>query len=138
MSSDSPPNWFMGCFITILTALCFGACFGGCYGCSRIEVADGFRDSTVRKVSETGVLWKTWEVETLGDGFRGTSGENGTTISPETFRYSVSDSELVKRLQLLPPGKRVRIHYRKFLVEWAPRGESRYFITSVEDSPQEK
>lgn len=134
MSSDKEEAK-AACIVFVLICLFMPFCVGGCYGCSRVEVSDGFRDSTVRKVSETGIVWKTWEVETLGDGFRGTSGENGTSISPETFRYSVSDTAMVQRLQSLPPGKRVRIHYRKFLTAWQPRGEQRYFITGIDDLP---
>lgn len=118
-----------GCIGAVLFALLLPACFGGCYGCSKVQVADGFRDSTVRKVSESGVIWKTWEVEGLGDGFRLTDGK----ASPETFTYTVSDPAVLAKLRDLPPNKRVRVHYRKFLAAWQPNGETRYFVTGVEN-----
>lgn len=131
MSTDAK----VGCVGVILLALMFPVCYGGCYGCSRIQTSDGYRDSTVRKLSETGVLWKTWEVETLGDGVRTTTGDNGTTLSPETFRYSVSDPAVLAKLRDLPPGKRIRIHYRKMWATWQPSGETPYFITKIDDLP---
>ncbi len=103
----------------------------GCCAGSKIHVADGWRDSTIRKVSETGMIWKTWEVESLGDGMRAT--DKGASVSPETFRYTVTDPTILARVQSLPSGKRVRIHYRKQFSQWAPSGESSYFITGIEE-----
>jgi hypothetical protein len=123
----------IGCALALFTAFLFSVCFGGCYGCSRVQVADGYRDSTVRKLSETGVLWKTWEVESIGDGIRSTDGK----LAPETFRYSVTDPAVIEQLKTLPPGKRVRLHYRKQAATWSPTGEARYFITRIEDLPPE-
>ena len=125
-----------GCCLIGALAMLFPLCFGGCYGCSKVQVSDGYRDSTVRKVSHTGVFWKTWEVEALGDGMRAATDKNGAvTMSPETFQYTVSDPAVLDKLRDLPPTKRVRVHYRKMLAAWEPNGESRYFITNVEDLP---
>lgn len=123
----------IGCIVTLAAVGLLCLCFGGCYGCSRVQVADGYRDSTVRKLSYTGVLWKTWEVESLGDGLWHTA--DGKSMSPETFTYTVRDPAVLERLQTLPPGKRVRLHYQKFFAAWPPNGESRYFITAIEDLP---
>lgn len=121
-----------GCVGAVLCALLLPVCFGGCYGCSNVQTSDGFRDSTLRKLSQSGVFFKTWEAEGLGDGFRMNEGK----ASPETFQYSVSDPAVVQQLRDLPPNKRVRIHYRKMLTAWQPKGESRYFITRVEHLPE--
>lgn len=123
------------CCVFALLLLVMPFVLGGCYGCSKVQVADGYRDSTVRKLSETGLIWKTWEVETLGDGMRATTQDNKTTLSPETFQYTVTDPKVVEQLRDLAPGKRVRVHYRKNLTVWSPNGESRYFITGIEDLP---
>lgn len=104
----------------------------GCYGCSNVTVSDGYRDSTVRKFSKTGLLFETYEVETLGDGLvRNESGR----LAPETFQYSVrpDQKDVIDTLQNIPGDKKVRIHYRKALTVWTPKGESRYSITKVED-----
>ena len=117
-------------------AIALGLLFGGCYGAAQIQVADGYRDSTIRKLSESGIIWKTWEVESLGEGLRATSNDAGTKVSPETFEYSLNDASLLPQIQNVPPGKPVRIHYRKQLMTWMPRGETRYFITRVEQVPE--
>lgn len=104
----------------------------GCYGFSNVKSADGYRDSTVRKFSKTGVIWETWEAETLGDGLvRDANGK----LSPETFKYSVRPerTDLIEKLKTIPGEKKVRIHYQKQLTTWTPRGESNYFITQIED-----
>jgi hypothetical protein len=123
----------IGCGAVLGVALLLPTCFAGCYGCSKVEVSDGYRDSTVRKVSQTGVFWKTWEVEALGDGMRAVNTDKGATLTPETFRYTVSDPDVLAHIQNLPPGKKVRVHYRKYLGAWAPNGETQFFITRVED-----
>ena len=120
-----------GCIVLIVLPM-FLLCFGGCYGLSHLQTSDGYRDSAVRKLSRSGLIWKTWEAETLGDGLRVKSSEHGQSVSPETFTYTVDNPEVVKQLQALPPGQRVRIHYRKMAAAWQPRGETSYFITSVE------
>ena len=121
----------LGCVGVIICAFLMPFIFGGCYGCSKVQTSDGFRDSTVRKISESGVVFRTWEVEGLGDGLR----MSDNRMSPETFQYSVSDPAVVKQLQSLPPGKRVRIHYRKMLAAWVPSGESQYFIAGIDELP---
>ncbi len=134
MSEDKKLT-LLGC---AAAAILLPACFGGCYAGSRVQVADGYRDSTVRKLSETGIVFKTWECETLGDGMRGSaSKEGGATLAPETFQYTVRDPAVLAKLRDLPPGKRVRISYRKMLFAWQPNGESRYIVTGVDDAPPE-
>lgn len=123
----------LACISAVAAPVLLGLCFAGCYGCSRVPVSDGYRDGTVRKVSQTGVIWKTWEVEMLGDGLRGASAQGGGTISPETFNYSVSDNAVVETLQKLKPGQRVRLHYRKNLSQWSPSGETPYFVTAIDE-----
>lgn len=110
--------------------------FGGCYAASGLVTGEGYRDSTVRKLSHTGVFFKTWEAESLGDGFRARSDSGGATVvGPETFAYTVRDPAVIEQLQSLAPGQRVRIYYRSYLSTWRPRGETAYEITRVELLP---
>lgn len=124
-----------GGIIGILVFLAFGfflvLCFGGCYGCSKIKSGDGYRESTIRAVRESGIIWKTQEVETLGDGFIVKPGDDGR-VTPETFKYTVRDPAVLEQLKALPPGKRVRVYYERYAGVWAPNGESNYIITKVE------
>lgn len=129
MNTDTKAAGLVGCAGTVLLGLFLSLCFGGCYGCSTLQVSDGYRDSTVRKMSETGLIWKTTEVEALGDGvIRNTNGQ----IGPETFYYSVTDPTVKAELSGLKPGERVRIHYKKMAAAWGPKGETPYFIVRVE------
>lgn len=118
-----------GCIGAVLIAVILAALFGGCRACSTVEMSDGTRDSTVRKVSNSGVIWRTNEVETLGDGFRMADGR----ATPETFKYTVRNPEVLAKLQALPSDKKVRIHYKKYLTAWVPNGESQYEIIGVDD-----
>lgn len=117
-----------GCLLAVLL---MPFMFCGCYGCSKIELGEGYRDGTIRKLSHTGWIWKTWECEMLGDGMRLTSDEHGTRVSPETFQYTV-DPAAVEAIQAIPPAKRVRLHYRRHGAAWRPNGETAYFVTKVE------
>lgn len=123
-------GWLVGCFLAVWAVI-----VGGFYIGSRIPCGDGYRDSTVRRVAQKGVVFKTWEVETLGDGLTATTVDKTTTVSPETFGYTVDNPEVLETIKNLPAGRRVRIHYRQNLAVWFPKGESRYFITKVEILP---
>lgn len=123
----------IGCLLAVVLFLFLGVCFGGCYGCSRWQTSEGYRDGTIRKVSHSGKFWKTWEVEAVGDGIR-SDGEGGSSFAPERFRFTVEDEALARRLESIPPGKRVRIKYRAYAGEWAPKGDTSYFITGIEDA----
>lgn len=125
MSKDDKELVTGGCIVSVLLALCFP----GCYGCSKIKVADGHRDSTIRRVTETGVVYKTWEVESLGDGFRLNEGK----ASPETFDYTVRDGQVLDKVKKFNNGAKVRIHYDKYLAAWRPNGDSNYVITDIEE-----
>jgi hypothetical protein len=115
-----------GAMIGVLI-FCLG--MAGCYGCSHVTKAEGYRDCTVRKLSYTGLLWKTWECEAVGDGVRA---KEGGAVAAETFAYTVEDPTVIEALKALPPNKRVRLHYRKMAATWEPKGESPYFVTKVE------
>ena len=109
-------------------AFLIACCFGGCYGCSHVKTGDGYRDSTIRRGVETGLIFKTYEVESLGDGFRLNDGK----ASPETFNYTVKDPAIREQISNLPPETKARIHYQKMIIAWKPNGESRYIITKIE------
>ncbi len=127
MNGDVKGNTIIGCLGTLLLGFVLAVCLGGRYGCAHVQQSEGFRDGTVRKVSETGVIFKTTEVEMVG----ATTDVNVMTAG--TFGYSVTDPAVVQKLQSLPPGKKVRLHYRKMLTTWPTRGETAFFITRVEE-----
>jgi hypothetical protein len=121
-----------GCCVIGLLLLALPFTLAGCWGCSKLEFGDGYRDGTIRKLSRTGLFFKTWECEVLGDGVRFLSSRNGVGGGPETFQFTVDDPAVVAAVRDLPPGVRVRVHYRKLGAAWRPSGETRYRITAVE------
>lgn len=132
MAKDEDWKIGCGCFIVFVLAMPFF--MAGCFVLKDVQTSDGYRDGTIRKLSKSGIVWKTWEVEMLGDGFRMTSGGKGTpsVAAPETFNYTVRDPEIVKALQDVRAGCKVRLHYRKHLTRWLPQGETSFVVTSVE------
>lgn len=137
MSNDlTPKDAGCGCALAgIVLALLVAIGLPVKYALSNLETSSGYRDSTVRKFSQSGWLFKTYEVEALGDGMRLKTSGNAARAEPETFTYSVSDPAIVEKLQKLPPAKRVRIKYKKYATSWFTKGETSFFITDVETLP---
>lgn len=109
--------------VILLGFLLLCLCFAGCYAGSKFQVSDGYRDVTVRKVSHTGIINKTWEVDTL----------DAVQLQPQTFQFTVDDPAVLDQLRALPPTKRVRLHYTRSLTAWQPNGETPYRITRIEE-----
>ena len=96
--------------------------FGGCYGCSKFQTSEGQIDGVVRKISSTGMFWKTIEMTV----------NTGTEMNPIFYHYTADDPAVAEQVKALPTGVQVRVHYRKFSTNWEPNGESRYRATKVE------
>jgi hypothetical protein len=102
-------------------------CFGGCGR----GYSDGERVGTVVKLSNKGLMWKSWEGEmNLG----GTvAGENGAI--PSTWRFHLTDPTLAPKFDAaMTSGKRVKVRY----VQWAfspVTQDSDYDVTSITELP---
>ena len=91
----------------------------------------GDRVGKVIKISEKGLLFKTYEGQINMEGF---GAVRSTNIFSQTFEFSVEKSraDVIENLkQAMNEGKRVNIHYieRYWLISW--RGESKYFVRDV-------
>jgi hypothetical protein len=119
-------------FVFCVFMLLCGGCTG-CYCLSRVDTTDGFRDGTIMRFAEQGVVFKTWEGELVSGGFVSDGGlpSNGTFNSC-LYHFTVSDPEIVKQIQVLKPNERVRFHFRSKLSLWAPNGETRSFVYKIE------
>lgn len=93
---------------------------------------EGVRAGMVLRLSKKGILFKTYEgqlnLQTFG-------ALKGTSPIAESFDFSVDadDTELIKQLeQAALSGERVNLHYikRYWVLPW--RGDTKYFVTSVE------
>lgn len=103
----------------------------------------GERTGIVRKISEKGIAFKTWEGELVSPGgsitMNDQSQANNATLNGQVWAFSVEkdNDAVIKAIQQAEAkGNRVTLHYKQYLkqVDW--RGESTYFITGVEEAPK--
>jgi hypothetical protein len=128
MSDDAKT---VGCLF-MAGVLILPVCFGGCYGLSKVDYSDGYRDGTIQKVSNKGVMFKTDEAEMILGGMTADGDGATATFNREKFFFTIADKEVLKQIEALPPGSKVRLHYRQSLTYWKPSGSSDYFATKVE------
>lgn len=96
---------------------------GGCYCAVHTVYSDGYRDGIVRKFSDKGVWFKTYEGELALDGAGGAIGK---------WDFTVSDTAVIEELKNIPPGQRVRLHYKQYFVTMPFSGDTDYRVTKVE------
>ena len=113
--------------ITAIIVLVGGFCFlyWGTY-------EDGVMAGKVLRISEKGVMFKTFEgkinLETFG-------ALKGTSPIAESFDFSVEKSEqdLIKELETVAlSGERVNLYFVKRYVTFPWRGDTKYFATRIE------
>lgn len=88
--------------------------------------SDGDRVGYVTKMSHKGYVWKTWEGQIQ-------VGQGSQVATQDPFEFSVVEERIKSELETaLTSGKKVKIHYRQWLVMPYKKGSSSYEITSVE------
>ena len=89
-----------------------------------VTYSEGYRSGELIKISNKGVVFKTWE------------GEISQGVSEaQTFQFSVEDSEkevigLLKDMQ----GQTVKLTYKERFKTFPWLGDTKYFITKVENT----
>lgn len=102
-----------------------GTCAAGC----NPDYSEGVRVGTVYKLSNKGLIWKTWEGEMNLGGATSVEGR----AAPNVWAFTVVKPELVKPIEdAAEKGYPVKVHYKQWWIEKYPRTESGYEITSVE------
>jgi hypothetical protein len=94
---------------------------------------EGVRAGIVVRISKKGVLFKTYEGQLNLESFGALKGSASPFL--QTFDFSVENNrpDLVKELEAVSlSGERVNLHYIKRYAKYPWRGETKYFITSVE------
>lgn len=121
-------RWFFGILITVVV-IGFSFAYWGVH-------ERGVRAGTVLRISEKGIVFKTFEgqlnLETFGS-------LKGASPIKESFEFSVEDDkkEVIEQLQEVAlSGERVNLHYIKRFVAFPWRGDTKYFAVQVERSPQ--
>lgn len=92
--------------------------------------SEGTRSGRLMKVSRKGVLIKTYEGQ-LDVGGISTAGKSGLLTSTWEFSIDRGNKELIRQLELAS-GRMVRLHYEEKFYHFFWRGDTRYFVTSVE------
>src|SRR6185436_19070263 len=94
-----------------------------------VSYEDGFMAGKILRVSQKGVIFKTYEgkinLETFG-------AMKGVSPIAESFDFSVgkSDPELIKELeQVALSGERVNLFFVKYYFAFPWRGDTKYFAT---------
>ena len=93
--------------------------------------SSGTRTGYVTKVSNKGVLFKTWEGE-LNFGFFGGAGSDGKEASTVWY-FSVANDDVAKEVaEASESAKKVTLHYREKYVQLSFRGDTKYMVYKVE------
>lgn len=105
-------------------------------GCGVMDYSEGDRVGTVTKISQKGVLCKTWEGELATDNFKDIRDSDGNvTGSSNTFEFSVKEDtpEIVQQLKdAQQAGVRVDLHYTQVAPGHNPcTSDTSYYITKV-------
>ncbi|GAB3962325.1 hypothetical protein GCM10028805_63260 [Spirosoma harenae] len=104
--------------------------FGILYALTGWSYSDGERAGTVSKFSRRGFLFKTYEGVLNVGGF---SGETGS-LTPQFFDFSVKDEAVAKQItDAVKTGQRVTLHYEEKIIKFPWNGETKYYITAVEE-----
>ena len=98
------------------------------------KFSEGYRSGKIMKVSERGLIFKTWEgqmdLQTFG------AVKDKANMVTETFKFSIVDNPiLIKELEdAALAGERINLHYfeRYMKVPW--RGDTKVFANGIERS----
>ncbi len=87
--------------------------------------SSGFRDGYVTKLSKKGYIFKTWE------------GELRTNVLSlnEPWKFSVSKDIIANKLNKIDQRVYVKLHYNEYIFQIFAKGDTKYFIDSVELLP---
>jgi hypothetical protein len=92
----------------------------------------GVMAGKVLRISEKGVLFKTYEGKLNLDTF---GALKGASPIAESFDFSVEghQTEIIKTLEAVAlSGERVNLHFKKHYMQFPWRGETKVFVTEVE------
>jgi prepilin-type N-terminal cleavage/methylation domain-containing protein len=91
--------------------------------------SNGARVGVVTKLSQKGVIWKSWEGEML----MALPASTGT-VQPEKFEFNVSPEAVDKVTAAMKSGHRIELVYRQW---WSPpmKIDHDYVIVDVKDIP---
>ncbi len=92
--------------------------------------SDGFRTGVAIKVSQKGIIFKTYEGElNLG----GINQGDGTIMNKNIWIFSISKNDTATYNTIARnQGKQIRLHYKEVIKNFFWQGETPYFVDKVE------
>ncbi len=97
--------------------------------------SEGIRSGVVIKLSERGMLFKTWEGQVNLQSFGAVDAQGNAMNEVFSFTVAGGNDSLLKELEAVSlSGERVNLHYVERYVRLPWRGETKYFVTRVERS----
>lgn len=109
-------------FLTLLVLILIG---GGVFAIMYFgSYSDGIRAGKVMKISKKGYVFKTYE------------GELNLGMNEQSWSFSVDGSRkdvLEKLEEVSLTGENVKLHYEEKFVQFSWRGDTKYFVTKVEN-----
>jgi hypothetical protein len=116
----------LSCFLMLTALLCLLNCGRG--------YSEGDRNGTLIKLSNKGLMWKSWEGELLLGGAKRT--DQGTVAN--TWAFTIVDPALVQAAQKFQStGEPVTVHY----IQWVQSGcsmDTDYEVVAISSKPVEK
>jgi hypothetical protein len=115
--------FFIACLLFIV--FCYGEYMVGC----NPDYSEGTRVGTIYKLSNKGLIYKTWEGAMNLGGATSVEGR----AAPNIWEFTVTKLELLHAVEdALERGYPVKVQYRQWLIQKYPRTESGYEIVSIE------
>lgn len=115
--------------------------YGGYQGVgNNIKYSEGTRTGMINKISNKGLVWKTYEGELALEGIV----SDGKASTANVWQFSIErndprSNELVKKInQYIESGTKVRITYQEPFATWPWRSGTDYLITDVQPVAQSK
>ena len=112
--------------------LLFGSCGGIGQACNNYEKSSGVRRGTIHKLSEKGIVWKTYEGQMALEGIT-QSGANVWNFSLDREAYNDEDiAQLAQDIrQYAETGTPVNVEYREPMRVWPWRADTRHLVQKV-------
>jgi hypothetical protein len=118
----------LGIFVALLLVIAAG----GLWFAVAADYSEGFRVGKVIKLSNKGVLFKTWE-GTLDFGYLQTDPAGGVATRIWDFSVAPGDAQVRSDIDAAIAGDyKVKLHYREKYVKLFWRGDTNHFVTKVE------
>ncbi len=96
-----------------------------------VVYSDGYRDGTLIKFSRKGYVFKTYEGELNQGGI--TNPVPGTAMTNQIWHFSVKEKAVADKLNKLPAGSLVKLHYKEYNNNFFWEGDTNYLVDEVEE-----